>query len=96
MLRNAITQEWEAAGCPPSGQRPGEGTLVGHYSVAGQLIDVHKYGVDPPMASFEGDIEHTALYCGQSCSLVNDIRPAAEIVQDLARQAEALLTPKPV
>ena len=80
VLRNAATEEWEAAGRPPSGQRPGEGTIVGHYSVAGQVIEVQKYGVDPPMADFEGDIEQTALYCGQSCSLVNDIRPAAEIV----------------
>ena len=92
VLRNATTEEWEAAGRPPSGQRPGEGTIVGHYSVAGQVIEVRKYGVDPPMADFEGDIEQAALYCGQSCSLVNDIRPAAQIVQELARQAEALLT----
>jgi NAD(P)H-dependent flavin oxidoreductase YrpB (nitropropane dioxygenase family) len=92
VLRNTTTAEWEAAGRPPSGQRPGEGTIVGHYSVAGQLIEVQKYGVDPPMASFEGDTEQTALYCGQSCSLVDDIRPAAEIVQDLAREAEAVLT----
>ena len=92
VLRNATTEEWEAAGRPPSGQRPGEGTIVGRYSVAGELIDVRKYGVDPPMASFEGDIEQTALYCGQSCSLVNDIRPAAEIVQETAREAQALLT----
>ena len=87
VLRNAAIEEWEAAGRPPSGQRPGEGTIVGRYSVAGQLIDVRKYGVDPPMASFEGDIEQTALYCGQSCSLVNDIRPAGEIVQEMAREA---------
>jgi NAD(P)H-dependent flavin oxidoreductase YrpB (nitropropane dioxygenase family) len=94
VLRNATTEEWEAAGRPPSGRRPGEGTIVGCYSVGGQVIDIRKYGVDPPMASFEGDIEQTALYCGQSCSLVNDIRPAADIVQDLAREAHALLTSK--
>ena len=65
VLRNTCTEEWEAAGSPPSGRRPGEGTIVGHYSVAGQVIDVRKYGVDPPMASFQGDIEQTALYRGQ-------------------------------
>ena len=95
VLRNAATAEWEAAGCPASGKRPGEGTIVGHYSVAGQRIEVRKYGVDPPMADFEGDVEQAALYCGQSCSLVNDIRPAAEIIRDLARQAEAALTSTP-
>jgi len=29
------------------------------------------------------------LYAGQSCSLVNDIKPAAEIVRDFERKAEA-------
>ena len=87
VLRNAAVDGWEAAGRPASGRRPGEGTIVGCYSVAGQVIDVQKYAVDPPMADFEGDIEQTALYCGQSCSLVNDIRPAHDIVMDLAREA---------
>ena len=93
VLRNATTDEWERAGRPPSGQRPGEGTLVGRYSVAGETVDVRKYGVDPPMASFDGDIEQTALYCGQSCSLVHDIRPAGQIVHELSREAHALLAP---
>ena len=96
VLRNAAVEEWEAAGRPPSGQRPGEGTIVGRYSVAGQVLEVQKYAVDPPMASFDGDIEQTALYCGQSCSLVDDIRPAADIVTDLARDAAALLASRPV
>jgi nitronate monooxygenase/enoyl-[acyl-carrier protein] reductase II len=69
---------------------------VGRYSVAGQVIDVQKYAVDPPMADFEGDIEQTALYCGQSCSLVHDIRPAADIVTDLACEANDVLASRPV
>ena len=67
VLRAAL-EAWEAAGRPASGQRPGEGAIVGRYSVAGQVIDVQKCAVDPPMADFDGDIEQTALYCGQSCS----------------------------
>ncbi len=92
VLRNAAMEEWERAGCPPRGRRPGEGAIVGRYTVGGQVLDVQRYGVDPPMATFEGDIEQTALYCGQSCSLVGDIRPAAEIVADVARTAEACLS----
>ena len=92
VLRNAAMEEWERAGCPPRGRRPGEGAIVGRYTVGGQVLDVQRYGVDPPMATFEGDIEQTALYCGQSCSLVGDIRPAAEIVADVARTAEVCLS----
>jgi nitronate monooxygenase/enoyl-[acyl-carrier protein] reductase II len=98
VLRNTAIDDWERAGCPPSGQRPDEGRIVGRYSVAGQVLDVPRYGVDPPMETFDGDIEQTALYCGQSCSLVNDILPAGEIVTSLARDAEACLAtaPRPV
>ncbi len=95
MLRNAAIEEWERAGCPPRGQRPGEGSIVGHYTVGGHVLDVLRYGVEPPMATFEGDIEQTALYCGQSCALVGDIRPAAAIVTELARDAEARLAARP-
>jgi nitronate monooxygenase/enoyl-[acyl-carrier protein] reductase II len=91
VLRTATTDAWEAAGRPPRGQRPGEGTIVGRYRIGEHVIEVEKYAVDPPTDTFEGDIEQTALYCGQSCSLVNDIRPAADIVRDLAREAEASL-----
>jgi nitronate monooxygenase len=92
VLRNTTTEEWEGAGRPPSGQRPGEGTIVGRYPLGGRMIEVPKYAVDAPKSSFEGDIEQAALYCGQSCSLINDIRPAAEIVKQLARDADAVLT----
>jgi hypothetical protein len=26
---------------------------------------------------FVGDLEYVALYCGESCGLINDIKPAA-------------------
>jgi hypothetical protein len=32
-----------------------------------------------------------ALYAGQSCALVNDIKPAAQIVSEVMRDAEAML-----
>jgi nitronate monooxygenase len=38
-----------------------------------------------------GDIEYAPLWAGESCSVVNDIKPAAEIVRDLVRDAEAEL-----
>jgi nitronate monooxygenase len=85
VLRNDAIRDWEAAGRPASGQRPGEGETIGKLPVGGQMIDVPSYAVYPALEGFSGDLERTALYCGESCTLVNDIRPAAEIVADLAR-----------
>jgi NAD(P)H-dependent flavin oxidoreductase YrpB (nitropropane dioxygenase family) len=84
VLRNDATRDWEAAGRPASGQRPGEGETIGKLPVGGQTIDLPAYAVFPPLDGFAGDLERTALYCGESCSLVNDVRPAADIVADLA------------
>jgi NAD(P)H-dependent flavin oxidoreductase YrpB (nitropropane dioxygenase family) len=84
VLRNRAVDEWEAAGRPPSGSRPGEGTPIGTMPVAGQPVELPRYAVFPPLAGFQGDLELAALYCGESCTLVNDIRPAGEIVRSLA------------
>jgi hypothetical protein len=37
------------------------------------------------------DIEYPPLWAGESCGVVNDIKPAGEIVRDLVRDAEAAL-----
>jgi hypothetical protein len=46
-------------------------------------------GLVPP--SFEGDLDYVPLLAGESCGVVIDITPAAQIVTDLVRDAEAAL-----
>ena len=92
VLRNKATDEWEAAGRPASGQRPAEGSIIGTMTLAGTTVEVPRYAVFPPMPGFTGDIEHAALYAGESCSLINDIKPAAQIVRDVVREAEEIIT----
>jgi nitronate monooxygenase/enoyl-[acyl-carrier protein] reductase II len=38
-----------------------------------------------------GDIDDVVLYAGEACSLVHDIKPAAQIVHDVIRAAEEAL-----
>src|SRR5207247_1700404 len=33
-LRNKTLEEWESAGCPPPGRRPGEGTSIGNLTTS--------------------------------------------------------------
>ena len=91
VLRNKAVVEWEAVGCPASGQRPGEGVIIGTIALGGTTIEVPRYSSFAPLSSFTGDMEYNALYAGESCSLVNDIKPAGQIVQDLVREAEEVL-----
>ncbi|MCS6924715.1 MAG: nitronate monooxygenase [Candidatus Binatia bacterium] len=91
VLRNRAIAEWEAAGRPAPGQRPGEGQIIGTMPLAETTVEIVRYAVLPPLSGFTGDIEYMALYAGESCSLVNDIKPAAHIVRDLVREAEEVV-----
>lgn len=90
VLRNRAIEEWETAGRPPSGRRPGEGTLIGTVTRGSDKVrtDVARYAPIMLTSEFEGDIEYGPLWAGESCSLVNEIRPAAQIVADLVREAQ--------
>ena len=92
VLRNRDYNEWEAAGSPSSGRRPGEGSNIAQFETEqGEVIEVPKYSVMPPLTGYRGDHEHAALYAGESVRLIHDIKPAAEVVRDLVREAEAVL-----
>jgi len=93
-LRNKTLEEWEAAGCPPPGQRPGEGTSIGQLSTStGEAFEWPRYaGAGTVKPDFEGDLDYAPLWAGESVSVVNDVLPAGEIVRRLVQDAEASLT----
>ena len=83
-LRNKTYEEWHAAGCPPRGSKPGEGTPIGRRTNAmGQRVEWMRYAIGTAPPDFDGDIEYAPLWAGESCSVVNDVKPAADIVRDL-------------
>jgi len=44
-----------------------------------------------PVPTFDGDPEDGPFWAGLTVDVVNDIKPAGEIVRDLVREAEAAL-----
>ena len=91
-LRNKTLAEWEAAGCPPPGERPGEGTSIGKRRMStGKEIDWPRYAIGTVPPEFDGDVEYAPLWAGESVSVVNDVKPAAEIVGDLVAEGERAL-----
>jgi len=88
VLRNKTVASWEAAGRPPSGQRPGEGDVIATSPAAGSIV---RYQSATPRTDTEGDIEAMSLWAGQSVGLVAKVQPAGDIVRDIAAEAEAIL-----
>jgi len=85
VLRNSTYQNWEDAGAPPRGSRPGEG---GQVATLADGTRVHRYADWEPTADTSGDVESLALYAGQSAGLVHTIKPAADIVRELVDDAQ--------
>lgn len=87
-LRNSTVDSWEAAGRPPSGQRPGEGDIL---ATDADGDGVPRYASTSPRAELAGNIEALALWAGQSVGLIDDIRPAGDIVRQLVEEAAEAL-----
>ncbi|MEO0438422.1 MAG: nitronate monooxygenase [Pseudomonadota bacterium] len=80
-LLNSTYRMWEEAGRPSPGTRPGEGEIIMRI---GEDFEIPRYSMLPPMRGMSGKIEAAVMYAGVGVSRVDEIKPAAEIVLDLA------------
>ena len=80
-LRNSTVEEWEKAGSPPPGERPGEGDIIGAFPDGSPIP---RYGVPAPMRGATGEIEAFALYAGQSVGLIRNLPHVAAVIAELA------------
>ena len=87
-LDNDVLQGWRAAEPPIAGARPGEGDVVGHRSDGEPVLT---YDFAPTLTGMTGDLAAMANYAGQSVGLVGRQQAAADIVRDVAAEAERVL-----
>ena len=52
---------------------------------------LYKFSTDSPLRSTTGDLERMALFAGQGAGLIGGIRPAAEVLQTMMREAADVL-----
>lgn len=87
-LRNKTVNDWEAAGRPEPGKRPGEGDVV---AISKSVGEIFRYHCCTPAADVEGDIEAMSMWCGQGVGLVRKLQSAGEIVNEINDQASSIL-----
>jgi len=75
---------WEAAGCPPPGNRPGEGDVLATNVVTGAAK--RRYSSAYPAPDDRGTLEDLALYAGQGVDAIRDIPSAGELVARLWKE----------
>ncbi len=83
-LMNETSRTWEAAGGPDPGQRPGEGETVGRQANGDAVM---RYQSHTPGPHTTGDIAAMSLWSGQGVSQVRSPQSAAEIVEEIYREA---------
>ncbi|WP_434667480.1 nitronate monooxygenase [Paraburkholderia sp. A3BS-1L] len=88
VIRNSTYSRWEEAGCPPSGQRPGEADRISSFPNGNPL---YRYNAAAAWDSMEGDWEASPLYAGAAVGLIHDVKSVAEIVGGIEATAEAAL-----
>ena len=91
VLRTGVVDQWEQAGRPASGQRPGEGETIAVSRRPDVEIPLVNYSVMPPTDYLEGEVDGLPFYAGQSCTMVREIAPAGEIVRRIAAEASDVI-----
>lgn len=84
-LKNTTSKEWKKAGASPPGQRPDEGQVIGHRPNGDAVVRYQSY---TPLPGTEGDVEAMSLWSGQGVSLVREVMPASEIVEEICNDAK--------
>jgi NAD(P)H-dependent flavin oxidoreductase YrpB (nitropropane dioxygenase family) len=80
VIRNRTLTDWEQAGSPPPGTRPGEGELIASRRGA----PIVRYSDAQPTTQIEGAIDAMAMYAGHSVEHLREVASAQSITRNIA------------
>lgn len=89
-LRTPFVERWLPEEARGSQERPDE-PQIGETRIAGQTIPMLRFMGFPPNREAGGDVASMSLLAGQGVGLIDEVKPAAEIVREIAQQAEAII-----
>ncbi|SDY90429.1 nitronate monooxygenase [Jannaschia faecimaris] len=84
-LFNTTSKAWVDAGCSAPGKRPMENEQIGQRPSGDPIVRYQSY---TPLPQTVGDVEAMSLWSGQGVSLVREIMPAADIVDEVYQDAK--------
>lgn len=87
-LSNSTSRAWLDAGSSAPGHRPNEKERIGRRPNGDPILRYQSY---TPLPETVGDVEAMSLWSGQGVSLVREIMPAADIVEEIYGDARKCL-----
>jgi enoyl-[acyl-carrier protein] reductase II len=90
VLRNRVVDQWHerAAELPADA---GAGPVIGHVSLPGLELDLHRFSSFVPIASTTGDFDEMPLLAGQGVGLVGSVASAADVISAMVSDAAAVI-----
>ena len=85
-LRNSVTDSWQGDWL---GHGPDDFPRTQVAEEEGR--PVYRFSTDSPLWNMTGDLEQLAQFAGQSCGLVDRVRPAGELVASIMAEAQEVL-----
>lgn len=89
-IRNRVVEEWAGREAEVSSEGYA-GESIGTTVLGGQEVPMPKFSVLLPTPETDGDFEEMCLLAGQSAGLVKDLKPAAELVDQMISEAEEII-----
>jgi nitronate monooxygenase len=89
-LRTPFVEQWLANETRGSEQRADE-PVIGEVTLGGNRVPLRRFGGIPPASDAVGEVESMDFLAGQGVGLVQEIKPAGEIIGEVAAQAEDIL-----
>ncbi|HYL73585.1 MAG TPA: nitronate monooxygenase [Bryobacteraceae bacterium] len=89
-LRTKFVDQWLSQEARGSEQRRDE-PVVGETTLGGHRQEVRRFMCFPPGVDTTGDIESMSLLAGQGVGLVNEIKPAGQIVNELVESVSRII-----
>jgi NAD(P)H-dependent flavin oxidoreductase YrpB (nitropropane dioxygenase family) len=90
-LRTAFVQQWLGREARGQESRPDE-PEVGRTVIGGRPVPMLRFMGLPPNGEASGDIEAMSLLASQGVGLVRDIKPAGQIIRELAEEARQIIS----
>ena len=92
-LRNRIVREWEGRDQPPPYQVVSDSALpvIGQARLYGQEFAMKRFCGFPPTPEFTGDLDEMSLLAGESVGQTKRLMSAATIIDEMMRDAEAVI-----
>ncbi len=90
VLRNQVTDQWQER----VDQIPADlnaGPVVGHVSLPGLELDLHKFSSFVPIASTTGDFDEMPMLAGQGVGLVDSVVSVAEVISAMVSDATKMI-----